>query len=201
MILSQVLTAVILGVTAGAIPGPVLLLAFSETLREPNQKLLVTLRYAYIAGLTELFIGLFLILSSSFVSIPDFVFPTLSIMGGFLLIYLSLQTRQAYRGLQKDEKLEQLPVMAVAALMLLNGPVWLFWLSVNLPNAFLMKGSMYLGEYLFIAVYETAMVCSLSVLIFLFRSCRSLFANEKLLRLFYLGLAFALAILSGSRVD
>jgi threonine/homoserine/homoserine lactone efflux protein len=192
MITSQVLTAITLGFIAGAIPGPIIFLAFSEILRSPRQNFLTTSRYVYLAGITELFIGLFLVTTSSLISIPDFIFPGLSMLGGLLLVYLGFQTKQAYKSYQHNIEIKPLSSTAIVVLMLLNGPLWLFWLSVNLPNAFLMGKSIFLGKYLFVCIFEIGMMSSMSILLFLFKSFRRIFSNTKLLKLLYLVLALAL---------
>lgn len=84
--MNDFLTPIILGIVGGITPGPIILLAFSEVLKDSKKGLANGGIYLIYAGLTEFFIGLFLIYSSKSFQIPAIVFHVLSIIGILLLI-------------------------------------------------------------------------------------------------------------------
>lgn len=144
MITSDILTAVILGFTCGLSPGPIVLLAFSEILHSHKEGLKSGGMYLAVAGLTEFCIGLFLIVTASYFQIPTILLHILSLFGAGLLLFIAYQIFRI-RTIQHDPNMPKktIGMWKIALFMLLNGPLWLFWISVCLPVAFRLGVSLY----------------------------------------------------------
>ena len=97
MELEHIFTAIILGITGGIIPGPIIILAFSEVLRSPDKGLINGGKYLLFAGLSDFIIGLFLIATSSWLNIPPIVFHAIAIIGVIMLVYLSVQVYKIHK--------------------------------------------------------------------------------------------------------
>lgn len=194
MIASDILTAVLLGFIGGITPGPIILLAFSEILRSPKKGLVNGMIYLTYAGLTEFCVGLFLIITSSILKIPLLYFHYLSIIGIAILIYLVIKLLQINK-IEYNEKGKSIKPKHIILLMIFNGPMWLFWLSVCLPTAFNLGSNIVHGEYLFIVVFEISMMTGLAIILFGFNSFRNHFTNPKLVRRIFLVLSILLMLL------
>lgn len=197
MIASDILTAIILGFTAGLSPGPIILLAFSEILRSPKEGLKNWGKYLMIAGVTEFFIGLFLIVSASYFQIPQIILHILSLFWGGLLLFIAYQVFQIrtikYEDGTKGKSVES---WKVALFVILNGPLWLFWISVCVPVAFRLESQIYGGALLFIFIFEISMVVGLACILFGFHSFRSFFSKESVVHTIFTILSGILVLLA-----
>lgn len=191
MVFEQIFTAIILGFVGGITPGPIILLAFSEILRSQKKGLVNGAMYLIFAGLTEFFIGLFLILTTSFLEIPQVVIHGISIIGVIILLMLAYQIFQIHK-IEYKETTKKVKIWHIISLMLLNGPLWIFWISVCIPTAFKLREMISYGEFLFLFIFEISMMTGLAIMLFGFNSFRSIFKNEKIISKVFLVLSFLL---------
>ncbi len=191
MIFEQIFTAIILGFVGGITPGPIILLAFSEILRSQKKGLVNGAMYLIFAGLTEFFIGLFLILTTSFLEIPQIILHTISLIGVIILLMLAYQIFQIHK-IEYKKTTKKVKVWHIISLMLLNGPLWMFWISVCIPTAFKLGEMISYGEFLFLFIFEISMMIGLAIMLFGFNSFRSVFKNEKIISRVFLILSFLL---------
>ncbi len=179
--MNEILTPIILGLIGGVTPGPIILLAFSEVLKDSKKGLANGGIYLIYAGLTEFFIGLFLIITSKSFQIPAIVFHILSIIGIALLIYIAIKIFNI-NSIKYDDKLTSIRPIHIIGLMILNGPLWIFWISVCLPSAFKLGQLINHGEYLFLLIFEISMMTGLGIMLFGFNTFRDYFSNYKIVR-------------------
>jgi threonine/homoserine/homoserine lactone efflux protein len=179
VIFKDISTAIILGLIGGLTPGPVIILALSEILRSPTKGISNGTMYIAVAGLTEFCIGFFLVATSSWLKIPPFIFHMLAVVGAFLLFYIAFQLYKI-KHFQYEQENKKVGVKHIIMLMILNGPMWLFWISVCLPIAFSLGNQIHYGQYLFIAIFEVSMVTALAAIFFSFRLLRKYLSNEKI---------------------
>ena len=198
MITSNILTTIILGFTCGLSPGPIILLSFSEILRSPKEGLKNGGMYLAVAGLTEFCIGLFLIATASYFQIPTFLLHILSLFGAWLLLFIAYQIFQI-RTIQCNTNTPKktIGMWKIALFVLLNGPLWLFWISVCLPIAFQLGTSIYWGAYLFICIFEISMMIGLACIIFGFHTFRSFLSQESIVHKIFVFLGILLILMAG----
>lgn len=191
MAFEQILTAIILGFIGGVTPGPIILLAFSEILRSQKKGLINGTMYLIFAGLTEFFIGLFLILTTSFLEIPQIILHSISIIWVIILLMLTYQTFQIHK-IKYIKTKKGVRIWHIVSLMLFNGPLWMFWISVCIPTAFKLGKIISYGEFLFLFIFEISMMTGLAIMLFGFNSFRFVFKNEKIISKVFLVLSFLL---------
>jgi threonine/homoserine/homoserine lactone efflux protein len=194
-VLEQFFIAIILGLTGGIMPGPIILLAFSEILKSPKKGLANGGIYLIVAGLTEFAIGLFLVATSSWLNIPEIILHSIAIIGSVLLGYIAYQVYKI-RKIEYDNSKHKIGVWHIFILMLFNGPMWIFWISICVPSALKLGDLVNFGQYLFIVIFEISMMFGLGVMLFGFNSFRKVFTNEKLIRKIFIILSILLFIIA-----
>ncbi len=195
MIFEWIATAIILWLIGGVTPWPIILLAFAEVLHSPRNGLRNGWMYLLFAGLTEFAIGIFLISTSSRLHIPSLLFHGIAIGGAGVLIYLALQIYRI-RTIDADVPPQKTGFFHIIVLMLLNWPLWLFWISVCVPAAFRLGEFIQYGEYLFVIIFEIAMVLALSCMLFGFNAWRKYFTNEQIVGKIFVVLACLLSFMA-----
>ncbi len=181
MILSIILTAVFLGFIGGITPGPILLVALSEILQSPEKGLTKGRMYIFVSALTEFCIGLFLVVTSSWLKIPSIFFHVFAVFGVVLLIYIAIQLYKI-KGTDYTKEQKQIDIKHIVMLMIFNGPLWIFWVSVCLPTAFSLGDVLKYGEYLFIIIFQISMIVAMFVIFYGFNSLRKFLTNEKVIK-------------------
>jgi hypothetical protein len=83
----------------------------------------------------------------------------------------------------------------IIGLMILNGPLWIFWISVCLPSAFNLGQLINHGEYLFLLIFEISMMTGLGIMLFGFNAFREYFSNEKVVSRIFRVLTILLSFL------
>jgi threonine/homoserine/homoserine lactone efflux protein len=180
MISEYVFIAIILGFTGGLIPGPIIILAFSEIIKSPKNGLVNGAKYIVFAGLTEFLIGFFLVATSSLIIIPVVILHIITIIGILMLFYIGYQVYRI-RKIEYNSTAKKIGIVHIVVLMLLNGPLWLFWISVCVPAALKLGDLINFGEYLFIIIFEISMMFGLAIILFGFNSFRNLLTKEKII--------------------
>ena len=177
----DLLAPVILGFIGGITPGPIILLAFSEVLKDSKKGLINGGMYLVFAGITEFFIGLFLITASRSFNLPPIVFHILSIIGIILLSYIAIRIF-GIQSINTEKQTKHVTKYHIIGLMLVNGPLWMFWLSVCIPAAFRLGQQINFGEYLFLFIFELSMMTGLAIMLFGFNSFKKYLTNEKIVK-------------------
>lgn len=196
MIFNDILTALVLWLVWGLSPGPIILLSFSEILRSPKDGLKNGGMYLVIAWLTEFFIGLFLIGTAAWLKIPVMIFHGLAILGIAMLLFIAFQILKI-RTIDYTQEQKQMSIFHIALFVLLNWPLWLFWISVCLPAAFRLGDKIYLGEYVFAIIFEIGVILGLAVMLFGFNSFRNFFSREEIVRRIFTALGILLILMAG----
>ncbi len=193
--MKDIITTIILGFIGGLTPGPILLIALSEILRSPKKGLVNGGMYIIVAGLTEFFIGLLLVATSSWLKIPHVVFHIFAFVGVVMLAYIALQLYKI-RKIDYTKEQKKVGIKHIFLLMIFNGPLWLYWTSVCLPIAFSMGSSIHYGEYLFVAIFEISMVVVITIIFFGFNALRKFLLNERVIRKVFVALAILVFLLA-----
>ena len=194
-LLLQLFSAFVLGLIGGATPGPILTSAFTESLR---RGFVSSLRIIFMAMISEVIVAL-LILSIFFsFYIPQIIFSIISLIGIAVLIWLALQV---WKIKKFDEEGTIFSFKKIFLLTVFSGPFWIFWLTICVPQAFLLKQKIAGGQFLFLILFELGWLIATTGLTFLFSRFRPLLTKGnfvsvvfKILALILLFFAIKLAI-------
>ncbi|KKU55653.1 MAG: hypothetical protein UX77_C0009G0029 [Parcubacteria group bacterium GW2011_GWA1_47_11] len=195
MIWKDIATTLYLGIIGGLVPGPILFLGLSEMVISRKKGINRGSMYIIVAGLTEMAIGLFLIITASWLKIPAIVFHGFAIIGIGLLIYIAIELFKLKK-IDYQQEQKNVGVSQVILLMIFNGTVWLFWLSVCLPIAFSLGSQINLGEYLFVLIFEVAMVATMLTIFFGFSYFQKFFYDKKNVETFLNVLSFLILLVA-----
>jgi threonine/homoserine/homoserine lactone efflux protein len=170
----QLLTALILGLVGGIVPGPVLTATFTEILQSGFFK---SLRIVFIALFTETIIALASLIALSAFGLPEAFFHGLSIVGAGILLWIGAQLWKI-RSLDTGEKVH-FGFWKISAMILANGVLWTFWITVCVPNAIALGEQIAYGEFLFLAAVEIGWVVSLIAAALVFSWFRGILSNPR----------------------
>lgn len=147
--LPALLDACVLGLIGGIIPGPVLTAVFTEILRTGLVRSLKIIAWAMFC---EAAIALFIlqILSSSL--IPAAALHILSLVGAVILLWIAVGVWKI-TALDSGER-AYFSNGKIAAMILSNGVLWMFWITVCAPRAVELSRSLAYGQYAFLGAFE-----------------------------------------------
>jgi threonine/homoserine/homoserine lactone efflux protein len=170
----QILTAFILGLVGGVIPGPALAATFTEILQSGFSK---GLRIIFWAMLTEIAVALISLVVLSSMGLPQAFFYGLSLIGAGILIWIAMQLWKV-RSLNLREKVH-FGVGKIAAMILANGVLWTFWITVCIPKAIVLGEQIQYGQFLFLLLVEVGWLISTVGVAFVFSWFRGMLANPR----------------------
>jgi threonine/homoserine/homoserine lactone efflux protein len=170
----QILTALILGLIGGVIPGPVLAATFTEILQSGFLK---SLRIVFWAMLTESFVALVSLVIFSSLGLPKSFFYALSFIGAGILVWIAVQLWKI-KNLLLEEKVH-FGVGKIAIMILANGVLWTYWITVCIPKAIALGGQIQYGEFLFLLLVEIGWLISTVLVAFAFSWFRGILSNPR----------------------
>lgn len=197
-ILIQIFSAFLLGLIGGSVPGPILTAAFTEALRSGFAK---SLRVIFKALAAESFIA-FLILAIFFsFNVPQAFFYIISLIGTGVLVWLAMQVWKIKEVGGKEGDI--FSFWKIFLLTAFNGPFWIFWITISVPQAFLLREKITGGHFLFLILFESGWLLSTVFWTLLFSRFRLFLAKKnfigsifKIFSLLLLFFAIRLAIQS-----
>ena len=173
-ILAQVLNSFIFGIVAGAIPGPILTAALTEALRGGFAK---SLRVVFKAVAGDTLVAIFILTAFFSLRIPQAFFYEISLAGAAVLAWLAFQV---WKIKEVADKGEIFPFWKIFVLTVTNGPLWIFWITVCVPQAFLLSKLINGGQVLFLAVFEIALLLTTAAIVFVFSRFRDILIKKRL---------------------
>lgn len=151
----QILTALILGLIGGIIPGPVLAATFTEILQSGFSK---SLRIILWAMLTETVVALASLVAISSIGLPQSFFYALSFVGAGILLWIATEIWKIQSlGLEKKVHFS---LWKISAMILANGVFWMFWITVCIPKAIVLGEQIQYGQFLFLILVEVGWLIS-----------------------------------------
>lgn len=173
---NQIIGAITLGLIGGLIPGPVLAATFTEILQSAFIK---SLRIILWAMLTETAIALASLITLSSLHLSEGFFRIISFVGAGILIKIALDIWK----IQKIDIKEKVhfKLRTISAMILANGVLWMFWITVCIPKAIFLSEKIYLGQYLFLGLVETGWLISTIMVALVFSSFRKLLSRPKII--------------------
>ncbi|OIO53314.1 hypothetical protein AUJ46_05590 [Candidatus Peregrinibacteria bacterium CG1_02_54_53] len=170
----ELITAFVLGLIGGVIPGPVLTAIFTEILQS---SFLRSFRIIFMAIFTETVIALTSLLLLVSLNLSETVFRGLSFIGAGILVWIATSIWK----IKKIDTGEQVHFgfWKISAMILANGVLWTFWITICVPKAIFLGEQMYLGAFIFLALVEIGWLFSTSAVALLFSKFRSLLSKPK----------------------
>jgi len=177
---NELITALILGLVGGLIPGPVLTATFTEILQSG---ILKSFRIILWAMFTETVVALISLILFSMMIFPDYFFQGLSIIGAGILIWISTSIWKIKR-IDSDDKV-YFSLGEISAMILANGVLWTYWITVCIPKAILLGDEIIFGSYLFLLLVEIGWLISTSAVAVIFSRFRKILSNPKIVPIIF----------------
>ncbi len=164
----------ILGLIGGLIPGPILTAIFTEILQHSFAK---SLRIICIELVTETAVALTTLLLLQQLNPPVAIFKALSLIGAAILIYIASQIYKI-RTLDTEDK-AFFTTKKIIAMILANGVLWTYWITVCIPQAITLGETVPLGQYLFLILVEIGWLVSTMGVAFIFSRFRGVLSSQR----------------------
>jgi len=168
--------ALMLGLIGGVIPGPVITAVFTEILQSGYLK---SLRIIMIALVTETVVALISLLVLDSLGFNEAFFRGLSLAGAAILIWISISIWKV-RTLDSGQKVH-FGLWKVVLMILSNGILWTYWITICIPKAILLGEQLNLGQYLFMGLVQLGWLISTLVVAFLFSRFRKALSRPRVI--------------------
>ena len=178
--LNELLTAFILGLIGGMIPGPVLTAIFTEILQTNFIK---SFRIIFIALLVETIVALTSLIVLSSLNLSESIFRGISFIGAGILIWIATSIWKIKK-IDSDEKL-YFGFWKISAMILANGVLWTFWVTICVPKAIFLGEILVGGDYLFLILVEIGWLITTTLVAFFFSRFRSLLSKPKVIPIIF----------------
>lgn len=171
-LLLQLFGIFLLGLIGGSVPGPVLAAAFTEALRKGFLK---SLRVILMAMAAESLVAIFVLTIFFSINVPQVVFAAISLVGAAVLVWLAIQVW----GIKElGEGGNIFSFSKIFFLTVFNGPFWIFWITICVPQAFLLREEVAGGHVLFLVLFELGWLAATAFWTFLFSRFRPLLSKK-----------------------
>lgn len=192
---SEIFSAIVLGLIGGLIPGPVLAATFTEILQSSFVK---SFRIILWAMLTETIIALISLIALSSLHLSEGFFRVISFIGAGILIKIAFDIWKIQR-IDTDKKVH-FKLTTISAMILANGVLWMFWVTVCVPKAIFLGEEIHFGQYLFLILVEIGWLVSTVAIAFIFSSFRKLLSNQKAIPILFKIFALAFFYFAASMI-
>lgn len=177
---NELVSALVLGLIGGVIPGPVLTATFTEVLQSGMWK---SMRIILWAMLTETVVALLSLLALSSMNFSERFFQGLSLVGAAILIWISTSIWKVHK-IDTEEKVH-FSLGKISAMIMANGVLWTFWITVCVPKAILLSEKVAFGNYLFLLLVEIGWLVSTVLVAYVFSKFRKILSNPKVVPIMF----------------
>ena len=184
----ELVIALMLGLIGGVIPGPVITAVFTEILQSGFLK---SLRIIMIALVTETVVAIICLLILGSLGFNEAFFRGLSLAGAVILVWIAI-TIWKVRTLDSGEKVH-FGLWKVIIMILSNGVLWTYWITICIPKAILLGDTVNLGQYLFMGLVQLGWLISTVVVAFLFSRFRKVLSRPQVIPVLFKIFALAFA--------
>jgi len=174
--IDELITAFVLGLIGGMIPGPVVTAIFTEILQSSFLK---SFRIIFIAMITETLVALFSLVFFISLNFSEAFFRGISIIGALILILIGISIWKIKK-IDSGEKVN-FGFWKISTMILANGVLWTFWITICVPKAIFSGNQLFLGEYYFLGLVEIGWLLSTTILAFIFSRFRKLLSKPKII--------------------
>ena len=177
---NELTSALVLGLIGGVIPGPVLTATFTEILQSGIPK---SMRIILWAMFTETVVALISLLALSSMNFSESFFQGLSIIGAAILIWISTSIWKVHK-IDTEEKVH-FSLGKISAMIMANGVLWTFWITVCVPKAILLSEKVAFGNYLFLLLVEIGWLISTVMVAVVYSRFRKILSNPKVVPIIF----------------
>ena len=177
---NELTSALVLGLIGGVIPGPVLTATFTEILQSGIPK---SMRIILWAMFTETVVALISLLALSSMNFSESFFQGLSLIGAAILIWISTSIWKVHK-IDTEEKVH-FSLGKISAMIMANGVLWTFWITVCVPKAILLSEKVAFGNYLFLLLVEIGWLISTVMVAVVFSRFRKILSNPKVVPIIF----------------
>lgn len=177
---NELISALFLGLIGGVVPGPVLSATFTEILQSGMWK---SMRIILWAMLTEAVVALLSLLALSSMNFSERFFQGLSLVGAAILIWISTSIWKVHK-IDTEEK-THFSLGKISAMIMANGILWTFWITVCVPKAILLSEKVAFGNYLFLLLVEIGWLVSTVLVAYVFSKFRKILSNPKVVPIMF----------------
>jgi threonine/homoserine/homoserine lactone efflux protein len=186
--IQELVIAFMLGLIGGLIPGPVITAVFTEILQSGYLK---SLRIIFIALVTESLVAIISLLVLHSMNFNEAFFRALSLAGAVILIWISISLWKV-RSLDTGQKVH-FGFWKIILMILSNGVLWTYWLTICIPKAILLNDHIHLGAYVFMGLVQLGWLLSTLLVGFLFSRFRKILSRPKVIPVLFKLFALAFA--------
>lgn len=184
--LNSLVTAFILGLIGGAIPGPILTAIFTEILQSGLVK---SFRIVFIGMATETFVATVCVIALASLHLSEAIFRLISLIGAGILIWFATLIWKIK--MIDTKKRIHFSTNKIIAMILANGGLWIFWITVCVPKAVLLENQIKFGALLFLLFVEIGWLISTAGIAIFFSQFRNWLSKPHIIP--YMFKLFALA--------
>ena len=178
--INELITAFALGLIGGMIPGPVITAIFTEILQSSFLK---SFRIIIIAMFTETLVALCSLVFFISLNFSEAIFRGISIIGALILILIGISIWKVKK-IDSGEKVN-FRFWKISTMILANGVLWTFWITICIPKAIFLGNQLFLGEYFFLGLVEIGWLLSTTLLAFIFSRFRKLLSKPKIIPIIF----------------
>jgi len=168
--------ALILGLVGGIIPGPILAATFTEILQSGFVK---SLRIILWGMLTETVVALVSLVILSSLGLSLSVFHVLSIFGAGILLWIAYSIWKI-NSIDTNTKVH-FGFGKISAMIIANGVLWTFWITVCIPKAVALNATILFGQYIFLILVEVGWLISTVAVAYIFSRFRNLLSSPRII--------------------
>lgn len=176
----ELIIACMLGLIGGMIPGPVITAVFTEVLQSGYLK---SLRIIFIALVTESVVAVISLLILASLGFHEAFFRGLSLAGAAILIWIAVSIWKV-SSLDTGQKVH-FGLWKLVVMILSNGVLWTYWITICIPKAILLGNQVRMGEYLFMALVQLGWLISTLVVAYLFSRFRRILSRPKVIPILF----------------
>ncbi len=185
-LLPQLLSIFTLGFIGGSIPGSILASTFTEALRKG---FMGSLRVIIFALISETIVASLIMFALFSVNIPQSIYYGISLIGAGVLVWLA---KQVWSITKINDKGELFSFKKIFLLTIFNGPLWIVWSTVCVPQAYELNQQISGGLIIFMILFELGWLTATLLLTFLFSRFRTLLIKGKMISVVFKIFAFTL---------
>lgn len=191
----ELVIAVLLGLIGGVIPGPVITAVFTEILQSGFSK---SLRIILIAMVVETVVALFSLILFSALGLSESFFQGLSLLGAVILLWIA---RSIWRVQSLDTgNTVHFSIWKIILMILSNGVLWTYWITICIPKAILLNDQITLGAYLFMGLVQMGWLASTLLVAFLFSRFRKVLSRPRIIPILFKIFALAFVYFAADMV-
>jgi threonine/homoserine/homoserine lactone efflux protein len=178
--IQELVIAFMLGLIGGVIPGPVITAVFTEVLQSGISK---SLRIIFIAMVTETLVAIASLVLMGSLGLNEAFFRGLSLAGAAILIWIAFSIYRVQR-LDTGEKV-RFSTPKIVIMILTNGILWTYWITVCIPKAILLGNNISMGAYLFMGLVQLGWLISTLLVTLLFSRFRKILSGPRAIPLIF----------------